>query len=339
MGFTPSFFTDSDEEIDRTLTKVYKYSDMIAFHMDYGVPWPEALENKPFPEGLAREIKLVKARQKPSQKTYLALNPLNLGRNNLAKYWGAQRGMPLPDAWNNKDLDDPGVIRAYGDYVLRMIDEFEPDYLAYAVESNMLALINPTRFEKFLVLVQAVYPKLKARHPDLPVFVTIQLDVFQKAKKPQIETVKQLLPFTDFLAISTYPYMNGHTPKTLPRGWFQEFVDIAPEKPFAVAETTFPAEHYEPQFDQPRAIAADAKMQREYVEWLLEECNRLEARFAAWFFIEDLDDYYARVKTPQERVFLMMWRDTGLFDGSGNARESLGVWERWLARPVAQSRP
>jgi hypothetical protein len=56
-------------------------------------------------------------------------------------------------------------------------------------------------------------------------------------------------------------------------------------------------------------------------------------RFVAWFTVRDYDQLWAGA-LAQDPIALI-WRDTGLFDESGAAREALTTWRDWRARTAA----
>jgi hypothetical protein len=120
--------------------------------------------------------------------------------------------MQLPEKWQNKRFNDPGVIEAYLNHCRRMIEHFDPDYAAYGIEVNMLAENPPDRFEKYLEMTGAVYRALKQEYPDLPLFLTLQLESFIKDPRTGRNAVERLLPFTDYIAVSSYPFLNDRDP-------------------------------------------------------------------------------------------------------------------------------
>jgi hypothetical protein len=125
-------------------------------------------------------------------------------------------------------------------------------------------------------------------------------------------------------------------PDDLPRRWFAQWAELAPEKPFAVAETVYPAEDLdmEPVPGWRVNIKANESWQARYVAFLLGELNSLEAEFIAWFVPRDYDQLYDWIAAESGEVeFYKTWRDTGFLDGAGQERPALAVWDAWLAVP------
>jgi len=331
MGTTNLPYDFTPEAIEKTYKIVEEHTDLITHHIEGGVPWSEAFEGRPYRPRVEEDINSRLRHLKEGQKVYLALTPINGVRNSLAGYRGESDNMERPGEWKDKDFDDPDVITAYTNYCRRMIQLFQPDFMAYGIEVNMLANSNPAAFEKFLVMAEQVYGTLKEENPELPIFLTIQIDdTFHGYEEKQREVIKRLLPYTDYIAVSTYPFSYKADPKELPEDWFSEVAELAPEKPFAVAETSFIAEDLVLYGALWRS--GNEKWQAEYVQFLLNKSNELNAKFIVWFVPIDYDLLWRKVFNMDE--FTRIWRDTGLLNENKEARLSLRIWDAWLKLPV-----
>jgi hypothetical protein len=338
LGFTPDDLLSTPEVSKAVYDMLSKHADLVAFHLDRGVPWEEALDEQPFPPAveqyLARWSRL-KARLRGDQAVYLALTPIKLQRNDLAAYWGGdEAGIKK---WRRRTFDAPETILAYTRFCRRMIRRFQPDYFAYGIEANMLAGANPRKFEEFRVLARQVYKTLKAENPKLPVFLTFQIDLYHKHRAGQRPVITELLPHSDFIAVSTYPYMEGYSPRTLPNDWFADVATLDPRKPFAIAETGFLAEESYHNWQNGRTVEGSEEGQAAYVRYLLRCAHRQQARFVVWFFPQDLDEFWEGQKNPLMKWFIKIWRDSGLVDGSGRGRRGLKEWDRWLQQPTTSA--
>lgn len=355
LGLTPMNFDDSREGTERMKRLLREHAEVVALYFDYGVPWPEAFAGEPFPENVQKQIAAAKERIGPRHKVFLALNAGAFNRRDMAPYWGAEQGLPRPGRWADKSFDDPEVITAFGNYCERMIQTFQPDYLCYAIEINMLAGANPKLFAKLLPLVAQVYPRLKKAHPQLLIFPTMQRDFHSGPDDGTVQALRQLLPFSDAVAISTYPHLRGFTAATLPVDWFSSLRDVAPDKPFIIAETGFPAERYEGKwFNQPINVAATPPMQRAYVHRLLADVQRLNARLVNWFFPEDINAYLQRqlvlMEDPAKKAgadALLRGQDLETLRGLGASCSNIGLtdekyqwrpameeWDAWRKSPI-----
>ncbi len=329
MGVSPWPYDFTSAAVNDTYAFIDKYTDLNVHHFDDGVPWPEALEQKPYHPNVERDLSARAARLRKDHKTYVAVTPAREG--GVVGYWARQSSMPLPDHWKRKAIDDPEVLRAYLAFCRDLIRRFHPDFMAYGIEVNMIAK-DRARWASFVRLAKEVYTSLKAEHPSLPLFVSLQVDVFWQDPKGQRDAITQILPYTDFIAASAYPYFAGHhDPALLPRGFFSEVAALALDKPFVVAETGFIANDMEA-FGL--KVPGREDWQRDYLTFVLEESNRLHAQFVMWFVSRDYDALWDRVKFLGSEVELFkVFKNTGLLDGTGGARPAMETWRAWLSLP------
>jgi hypothetical protein len=73
--------------------------------------------------------------------------------------------------------------------------------------------------------------------------------------------------------------------------------------------------------------------QSEYVEFLFNKSNKLDAEFVVWFVPIDYDSGWNKLENMGMDEFSKIWKDTGLFDGNSNPRPSLQLWDKWLKMP------
>jgi hypothetical protein len=331
LGFTPFAYDLTLAAVGTTYSLTGGNSDIVAHHLDGGVPWPEALAGDPYHHNVEADLDLRLGHLLPSQKVYLALTPISFVRDGMALYWEETVNMPLPPPWDARGLDHPDVVAAYTSHCLYMIDRFQPDYVAYGIEVDLLARSDLVAYQQFVVLAAAVYPALKAAHPDLLIFLTftIQEDQELALLRPFIE---QVLPFTDMMAVSTYPFLEGREqPSRIPRNWFSKMKALAPELPFAVAESGLIAQPLVLESLE-LTIPGNESWQAQFVGRLLREAHRLQAEFVIWFVPIDYDLLWDRLKDQGVDEFYKLWRDCGLWDGELQPRKSLFLWKQWLRR-------
>jgi hypothetical protein len=339
LGFTPDDLLSAAEVSKGVEETLSKHADLVAFHFGRGVPWEEALKEQPFPAVVEQYIakwSRLRDRLRSEHAVYLAVTPLKLQRNDIAEYWG---GDPAGTKnWKSRPLDDPETILAYTRFCRRMIRTFKPDYFAYGIEANMLSGASTGKFEQFLALAKQVYATLKQENPKLPIFLTFQIDLYHKHPARGRAAVTKLLPYSDFIAVSTYPYMEGYSPGTLPKGWFADVAALDFSKPFAIAETGFIAEESYRNWQNGKTVQGSEDAQAAYVRLLLQAASRHQARFVVWFFAQDLDEFWKGQTNLLVKVFVKIWRDSGLVDGNGQERKGLGEWDRWLGQPMTTGR-
>jgi hypothetical protein len=215
-----------------------------------------------------------------------------------------------------------------------MIGRFKPDFLAYGMEVNQLASKNPARWKKFLPFARDVYLALKKENPGLQVCVTLSADLFgdEAQAAAQKKAVREILPFTDVIAVAAHPYIWQTNPSKIPKDYFSRIAQLAPGKPFAIAETAFPAEDSD---ILGLERVGKAAWQQDWTRFCLEEAARLNSRFVVWMFARDIDDLFARIP-PILNEPLKFIRDTGLLDGKGQPRKAFETWQQWLKIPRAK---
>ena len=100
---------------------------------------------------------------------------------------------------------------------------------------------------------------------------------------------------------------------------------------------------YKPSGDPAEAfywIDADQATQLAYLQRVVDDCDYLNAEFLCWFLTRDYDEawdeYYQHWSSAPT---LRIWRDTGLYNGYGDARPALAEWHQTLVRPLTGRRP
>jgi len=124
----------------------------------------------------------------------------------------------------------------------------------------------------------------------------------------------------------------------VPTDFFARFVGRLPValqgKPMGISERGYPA----PVWSQNGLTwnGTPAK-QREMLTLMLDEAQRLNFRFVAWFTVRDYDQLWAGALAQDPTA--LIWRDTGLFDENGIAREALASWRERRTRAWAAPGP
>jgi hypothetical protein len=335
MGFTDFPHANSTFALLDAWQVIANEGDLAVLHFDGGVPWQEALDGAPYPASFQSSLDFKRAQVPLDHVVYLAVTPINGSRDGLAGYPSELGQVPAPPPWDGYTFDDPEVIEAYIAHCQYMIDLFDPDVFAYGIEVNMIRWLAPEEWEALVDLCAAVYASLIATYPTLPVFLTFQADTYFQFPTDQDLAIRELAPYTDIMAVSGYPFSAPLSdPNDLRSDYFSAIADIAPQKPFGIAETAWPAEDVGWPYWQ--NIPASPDSQALYVRRILDDCDFLDALFVCWFFTRDFDDFWETdLQFSPDAPLIRMWRDTGLYDGEGNERPGLEVWREELARPLS----
>ncbi len=344
IGFTPWPYAATVAAIDDTYAKINAEGDIIQHQLMGGIPWQEALENKPedYHQNVKNDINEKIAKSGPGKVIYLSVDPLNSSRDNLVPYWAENYNESLAshssvlEPWNTRDFDSPEVITAFTHFSLDMIGRFHPKYFNYATEVSELIIKNPVRYARFKTFAQQVYTSIKAVHPDLIILVSV---AFKSPGSAEMSTIKtgmtEISAYYDMLGISIYPYaFFGHAdkgdPANLPSNWFSQVTEIAGTKPIAVTETGWIAEDLDFLNPAYTDIFSDPSHQNEYTKQLFSQANALNAQFIIWFTVVDYDALWATLGSSDEAK---VWRDSGLYDQTLAERPALATWRQWFLKP------
>lgn len=342
MGFTPFPWDMTIEAIIDTGKFIVENGDIISHQLEQGVPWTEALDDKPFHENMMKDWNGRRDLSK-NKKVFLSLTPMNEGRNNMELYRGKDEDMPIPDAFKDKAFDDPIVKKAYLNYCKRAADHFKPDYMAIGIEVNELFHNSPQMWLGFVELHKYIYAEMKKLYPEMPVLFTISLHNMTNPswedREKQQDEIKKLLEFTDILGISYYPFMAGQSEKPIETlEWIRKFTD----KPIAITETGFPAQDIVLKTYN-ITIPGSPEKQKTYFETLLNTANKDGYLFVIAFLYRDYDALFGKIAQELEKrnlttdIFLV-WRDCGMVDENGIERPALGVWKRYLSSYIINRR-
>ncbi len=341
LGLADNPHDNTLSAIMQTWEYIGKDANMVVYHEDReGIPWTEALWGLPYPTKYSERINFrlsMQATLPPGHKRYLALTPLNFVRRGISPQYEAASNSETAAFWAAQTLNSDFVKLAYYNHIERLISIYQPDYLAYAVEANLLINFAPEQWAQFVELMQFIYPRIKHNHPDLPLMITIQAEGFYDGFKKFPENpfayaayMSQIFPYTDYMAVSSYPYMKFKRPWDLPADYFSAIAKLTPDKPFAIAETGWPAESLEPPYN----VKSNVWNQYLYHYRILADVQQLQGKFVNLLLPRDYDALWEKIfKDEPDAALLRLWRDMGLYDGAGNPRPAIYLWQTVLNPP------
>ena len=335
MGTTPWPADFTISEVDTAYNFINNHCDIVSHHFDDGIPYDEAFHNQPMPQAFQQEVQTRKTKTSAGKKIFLSVAALNLTRKEKAEYYrDAAVTDSIKNYWKQLAFNDARVIAAYVNYISWLIDQFQPSFVNYGVESN-LALWDATQFNLYKDFLSRVYAQLKTKYSSLPFFISFMVDESAEG----FSYASQLLPYTDFIGLSAYPYVTvsssagGNTdPHIFPLNYFERFINLDPVKPLAFAETGYIAENLLiPSFNLNKQ--GTESWQKDYLEMICNLCNDHHAKLLIWFCSKDYDAGDDRLRSLglYEDLF-GLWEDTGLKDETGRERGAYENWLQWMAR-------
>jgi hypothetical protein len=340
MGFTPWPSDFTPEAVADMYRFLGQNSDIIAEHVE-GVPWTEALDGRPFSEGLTNDWNGRKNSIPAHAKVYLAISPLNGTRSGLADYRGTSEHMPLPAEFQNKPLNDEMVKKAYLNYCRRAFEFFKPDFMAIGIETNELFRNGHAQWPAYVELHRYVYRELKHEHPELPIFISLTLHTLYADSREHgdemAQSLRPLMDSNDLVAISFYPFF-----KRLSSDVDEAFAWVAREfdgygKPYAIAETGESAARIAFQSDGTEVVLdGSPAAQVSYYRKLLAFAEAKQFRFVISFMYKDYDALWKKIKQSSQAWF-EVWRACGFLDPDGVKRPAYDVWNEYFARKLSTS--
>lgn len=343
LGFSPWPYDATTTAVDWTWSTIRAEGDIVSQHLEEGVPWPEALANLPFPNSYAALLTDRRSRAN-GRKVLVQINPLNTDRSGLAGLrTDSGNNAPLPTPWSGYRLNHANVKTAYLNYALRVADALAPDVLQIGIEANELKEKAPTLWSDYVDLHCTTYHAIKAARPSLTVTVSVLAPALFPEYSGQYDLAEQqaaladLAPCTDQAVFSVHPFMSGLLAESFPSTYFDTLFSRLPTamqaKPRAISESSYPAQVWSLPINGATVTwnGTPAK-QRSFVATMLDAAQQHQLRYVIWFSVRDFDPLWANA-LGQDPVSLV-WRDTGLFDENGAAREALAPWRAAMARPV-----
>ena len=335
MGTTPWPADFTFSEVDSAYLFINNRCDIVSHHFDDGLPYEEAFYNRPMPANLQQDIQTRKTKTAAGKKVFLSVSALALNRVTRPDYYtNAPATDSIKNYWRQLPFDNNKVVTAYVNYVSWLIEQLQPVYVNYGVESNASGW-NPTNFLLYKSFLQQVYQQLKIKYPSIPFFISFIVDETNEG----FNYANQLIAYTDFVGLSAYPYVtvsssgSGNTnPANFPAGYFERFANLAATKPLAFAETGYIAENLViPSFSLNKQ--GNVNWQKDYLEKVLQFCNERKAKLFIWFCHKDYDAGNNTLRTLGLYQDLFgFWEDTGLKDENGKERPAYASWLAWMGK-------
>jgi hypothetical protein len=268
----------------------------------------------------------------PRMPRFLAVAPVSLAYTGIQPLWAETANMPLRYPWNTYDFDHPSVKAAVLNHMREMVDFFQPAYLGIGVESNIMLARIRTHWDAYLDLHRHLYTNLKTEYPRLTILFSIQYEHFlgKHAESAQVAasgdgaaSLRQMMEFTDALAISSYPYLV----KDLEAGpnYFDPAVELAGARvPLCIDQTGMTTRDLELGGN---LVVGNEEKQELFLSRLMDRATASKFLFVINFVPLDFGDAHG---TDDIAV---AWGYTGLVTREGRPKRALALWDNTLARP------
>jgi hypothetical protein len=335
MGVTPWPADLTVEEVNKTYAFINDHCDIVSHHFNEGIPYEEFYKDLPLPREFLENIAFRKAKTRSSQNVFLSVAALNISRKDKDHYYkNSTTSQNIKEGWGKLNMDNEKIVASYVKYINYLIKEFNPIYVNYGVESNFNEW-DQKGFGEYKIFLSRVYNALKQTHAKLPLFVSFMVN----ESNTGLENARQLLPYTDIIALSSYPYtMNiestSSDPKRIPENFFEQYIRLDTSKSFGFAETGYIAQNLKiNEFKIEKN--GKSEWQKAYLEKVLSLSTRYDAKFFIWFTAKDYDKLVetsikGQLVDKESISLLTLWQDTGLIDENDVKRPSYDLWIEWM---------
>lgn len=333
LGFTPFPYDATVQSLDSVYLKIKNDADIISHHFDDGIPWQEALYGEDFNSFIINDWQMRKTKTPSGEKIVVSITPINYNRNGLALYKASSGNQPLTYPWNTYRFNSLSVQTAYLNYCRRVIQFFNPDYLVIGIEVNLLIKSDPSLnlWNSYLQLQQYVYNQLKSAYPNLPIMVSVSgmelLQNYSSNYQLQITGLNQIIEYSDYFAISLYPFLSSLSTNDIPADLFSQLFSLV-NKPICITETGYPAQTTSI-YNGSIVFEGTQQKQNNYFKKLFNAADNYNAVFIINFVLRDYDKLWEAEGSPED--LSKAWRDTGLYDENGNARLAYETWKNKLS--------
>lgn len=335
---TSSFpFDRTAEAALKTQRTARELGDLYVVQLDDGVPWAEALENKPFPVATERKWRDLLANAPAGTPVYLALAPLGEDRESLAP---ASEGSSVPAKLRRASFDDDAMRRAYLNYSRRAVGYFNPAFLNLGVENGELAHRDPGSWPAYERLITSTMSSLRKEFPKLRQGISFGL---QSLMEPETaRRSKSLVEASDYLGLSFYPYMSnfhekfGVRPLAAPPAEWREPLDWVrayTTKPIAITETGYNTRDVQLPAEKIK-LHGTPDLQSAYVRDLARYASRDRYLFVVYYLPIDIGPLL-RTLPASASAAASMWRENGFFDANMKPKPALEEWRRIVSQPYA----
>lgn len=358
MGFTPNPDSYNNPISQQAAWKrIADHGDLVVLFDDAGIPWQSAYDSNfvgypsDYLQTLTEQITQIEMLS-PSTEVFLYINLLSSSRTSLAPFRTVGGTIePAPAPWNTKTtaFQDPMVVQAFTNHCAYLISRFRPKYLSLAIEANMMleaveaGSLPLSAWTNFVAGVQAIYAQVKAAHPEVQILVSLQAGTFYKHQNFQRSKIQPLLDSTDVVTVTSYPYMDYNQVSGIPQDYFSALTNLAPNKPFAIAEQGWPAENITYPDPLPLGVPPSIDIpftetdQSAYFSWMLSEAMLRKTVFVGVWIGQDGDGFWNQIFQfwPEPiRLQSRLFRDLGFYDGTGQPRsKTIDVWTRYFQYP------
>jgi len=306
-------------EVLRTIDSVGKHAD--AALMVVEVPWKALLADTSAAQ-LVRRDNLPVA-QLFRQKGMPIVTTIELA-NGLDRSAEAPALVAL-----GRSIAEPAVQRAYREFVVAFDSIVHPDWLALAMETNLIrAASTPAVYGAVVTMSNATATQLRAAGSPTKLLVSVQVETAWgrlggSGGGAYVGIQRDLtdFAFVQVLGLSSYPYLGGFaSPEQIPLDYYSRLANVA-ALPMMVVEGGWSS-------GSVPGVASSPDLQARYIRRQMQLAD--EAKLLGVFQITFTDLDLTSFPVPSGSI-LPLFAQLGLVDASYRAKPALAVWDSVLA--------
>lgn len=210
---------------------------------------------------------------------------------------GARHRHTIPSSLG-QDFGAPAVRQAFKNYTVRIVQDYQPKYLALFSEVNTYLAAHPEDFHNVASLVKETRDLVKALSPECKIMTTFQFDEMsgRSGSPPQWELLKAFAT-NDMVGITTYPALWFATPQDIPDDYYSQVMQHT-NLPIVVAESGWPS-------GGAPAYHGSLEKQRDFIYRFAALMKPIKPRIWIWWFLHDWDgsEYPEYFRTMGVRTF------------------------------------
>ena len=190
------------------------------------------------------------------------------------------------------DWTDAAEVANFTSVATAIAAEYEPGFMVIGAEINRIWEQHPATYHAFILSWPAIYDAVKAASPGTEVGIGFQLEIMRgggfltgQAHEVHWHLLDGIRANADFIAFSTYPYLDFENPAAMPADYYAEAA-VQAGLPVAFTEMGWPSRPLS-NFPDPGYGGSELE-QVAFAELFLGSIEDLDVRFALWSFQHDI---------------------------------------------------
>jgi hypothetical protein len=235
-----------------------------------------------------------------------------------------------------RSIAEPAVQRAYREFVVAYDSMVRPEWLALAMETNLIrAAAKPEVYAAVVTMTNAAAAQLRAAGSAARLMVSVQVETAWGRLAGAgggtfvgIERDRTDFPFVQGLGLSSYPYLGGFaTPEAIPLDYYSR-IGSGSSVPMMIVEGGWTS-------GSVPGVASSPDLQARYIrrQMQLADAAKLLGIYQITFTDLDLGSY----PVPSGSI-LPLFAQLGLVDASYRAKPALAVWDSVLRVGLSDER-